>query len=127
MNPKNSKKSPIHENADANITCDFGDGDISRSMSFLSNTCDTYIHTHIASSIIGRWFLLLTTCVLRVHVGDKSQYIELRDTYTPLVTVSRDEHKRWMTFLVFGRVFCIDELDTLMYNAFIVTVRDLDC
>ena len=31
MNPKNSKKSPIHENADANITCDFGDGDISRS------------------------------------------------------------------------------------------------
>ena len=29
MNPKNTKKSPIHENADANITCDFGDGDIS--------------------------------------------------------------------------------------------------
>ena len=27
MNPKNSKKSPIHENSDANITCDFGDGD----------------------------------------------------------------------------------------------------
>ena len=38
MNPKNSNKSPIHENADANITCDFGDGDISRSRSFLSNT-----------------------------------------------------------------------------------------
>ena len=38
MNPQNSKKSPIHENADANITCDFGDGDISRSRSFLSNT-----------------------------------------------------------------------------------------
>ena len=30
MNPKNTKKSPIHENADANTTCDFGDGDISR-------------------------------------------------------------------------------------------------
>ena len=28
--PKYEKKSPIHENADANITCDFGDGDISR-------------------------------------------------------------------------------------------------
>ena len=38
MNPNNSKKSPTHENADANITCDFGDGDISRSRSFLSNT-----------------------------------------------------------------------------------------
>ena len=41
MNPKSSKKLPIHENADANITCDFGDGDISRSRSFLSNTCTT--------------------------------------------------------------------------------------
>ena len=29
MNAKNTKKSPIHENADADITCDFGDGDIS--------------------------------------------------------------------------------------------------
>ena len=29
MNAKNTKKSPIHENADANITCDFGDRDIS--------------------------------------------------------------------------------------------------
>ena len=38
MNPKNAKKSPIHESADANITCDFCDGDISRSRSFLSNT-----------------------------------------------------------------------------------------
>ena len=30
MNQKNTKKSPIHENANANITCDFGDGDFSR-------------------------------------------------------------------------------------------------
>ena len=30
MNAKHTEKSPIHENADANITCDFGDGDISR-------------------------------------------------------------------------------------------------
>ena len=33
MHAKNTKKSPLHENADANITCDFGDGDISRSRS----------------------------------------------------------------------------------------------
>ena len=33
--PKIRKKSTIHENADANITCDFGDGDISRSRSRL--------------------------------------------------------------------------------------------
>ena len=55
MNPINSKKSPIHENAGANITWDFGDSDISRSRRFLSNTCDTYIRaSHIASSITGR-------------------------------------------------------------------------
>ena len=36
MNAKNTKKSPIHENADANITCDFGD--ISRFMSRLPHT-----------------------------------------------------------------------------------------
>ena len=30
MNPKNTKKSAIHENADANITCNFRDSDISR-------------------------------------------------------------------------------------------------
>ena len=30
MNARNTKKSPIHENADANITCDFGDGEIIR-------------------------------------------------------------------------------------------------
>ena len=37
-NAKNTKKSPIHENADANITCDFGNGDISRSRSRLPRT-----------------------------------------------------------------------------------------
>ena len=56
MNAKNTKKSHIHENADANITCDFGDGDISRSRS-------RFTHTHgqadrrIASSIIVRCIL----------------------------------------------------------------------
>ena len=53
MNAKNTEKSLIHENADANITCDFGDGVISRSRSRF-----THKHTHgqadrlIASSII---------------------------------------------------------------------------
>ena len=30
VDTKNTEKSPIHENADVNITCDFGDGDITR-------------------------------------------------------------------------------------------------
>ena len=38
MNAKNTKKSLIDENADTNITCDFGDGDISRSRSRLPHT-----------------------------------------------------------------------------------------
>ena len=43
MNPKNSKKSPIHENADANITCDCGD--ISHlGIAYLTHVIHTYIH-----------------------------------------------------------------------------------
>ena len=41
--PKIRKKSPIHENADANITCDFGDGDTSRYRSRFTHTGG---HTH---------------------------------------------------------------------------------
>ena len=41
INPKNtSKKSPIHENADASITCDFCDVDISRLGVVLHNYLD---------------------------------------------------------------------------------------
>ena len=36
-NAKNTKKSPIHENADANITCDFGD---------ISHCRSRFTHTH---------------------------------------------------------------------------------
>ena len=52
MNANNRKKSPIHENADANITCNFGDGDISRSRSRLPHT-----HTWCVSSIIVRLYI----------------------------------------------------------------------
>ena len=45
MNSKNTKKSPILENADANITCDFGDGDISRLG--VANQTHVYKHTNI--------------------------------------------------------------------------------
>ena len=41
---KYEKKSPIHENVDAKITCDFGDGDINRSRSRLPHT---YIHRYL--------------------------------------------------------------------------------
>ena len=49
MPAKNTKKSPIHENVDANITCDFGDGDISRFRSWLPHTRPG---GHIVSSIM---------------------------------------------------------------------------
>ena len=52
MNAKiRGKKSPIHENADANITFDFGDRDISR---FRSRWPHGHKHGHIISSIIVR-------------------------------------------------------------------------
>ena len=38
------KKSPIHENADANITCDIGDGDISRlGVAYLTHVIHNYL------------------------------------------------------------------------------------
>ena len=44
MNPKNMKKSLIHENADANITCDFSDGDISRlGVAYLTGSIQTTV------------------------------------------------------------------------------------
>ena len=51
--PKIRKKSSIHENVDVNITCDFGDGDISRCRSRLAAS-------HIVSSIIVRLLLVFT-------------------------------------------------------------------
>ena len=50
MNAKNTKKSPIHDNADANITCDFGDGVTS---AVFGVGCHT--QGHIVSSIIVRY------------------------------------------------------------------------
>ena len=52
MNPKNTKKSLNHENADANTTCNFRDRDISRlGVAYLTQAIrDTFI----ASSIIVR-------------------------------------------------------------------------
>ena len=43
---KYEKKSPIHENADANITCDFGDGDIS--CLGVANQTHVYKHRSLA-------------------------------------------------------------------------------
>ena len=42
MNAKNTKTLPIHENADANITCDFGVGDISRSVDQVRHNSSRY-------------------------------------------------------------------------------------
>ena len=55
INPKNTKKAAIHENGDANITCNFRDGDISRlAVAYLTHA----IHTrYIATSIIARCYL----------------------------------------------------------------------
>ena len=62
MNGKNTKKSPIHENADANITCNFGDGDISR----LGVANQTRLQTNIVTSIIFR-FIRLTNYLLKLN------------------------------------------------------------
>ena len=68
MNAKNTKKPPIHEDADASITCDFGDGDISRSRSRFTHTHGQAVR-RIASSIIVRC-PCLSSCVISVTIVD---------------------------------------------------------
>ena len=67
--PKIRKKSPIHGNADANITCDFGDGDISRAPAILEVDCHTHTHgqtdSHIASSIIVKFLHIHAALLLQ--------------------------------------------------------------
>ena len=55
----------IHENADANITCDFGDGDFNRFRSRLP-------HGHIVSSIIVRYNMGVLSFFGRVLPGECS-------------------------------------------------------
>ena len=58
MNPKSTNKSLIHENADANITCDFGDGDISRLG--VANQTHAHMHHSLAQFIkINAIFLII--------------------------------------------------------------------
>ena len=66
--PKIRKKSPIHDNADANVTCDFGDGDISRSRSRLPHKWpDGHIVLMETERRIASWAMFaddLVLCVL---------------------------------------------------------------
>ena len=62
MNPKiREKKSPIHENADANILVTVRSAVLG--VSYLTHV----IHTHIASSIIGRLLCIIIT--VKVEIG----------------------------------------------------------
>ena len=53
MNSKNTKKSLNHENAGANITCNFRDGDISRlGVGYLTHAIHTrYIHDTLLAGL----------------------------------------------------------------------------
>ena len=82
MNAKNSrKKSQIHVNADANITGDFGDGDIS----LLGVGCHTFAHT--ATSLArcrSAWLTVLVphrrSCCHHVSWGKFAQFASQRQT-----------------------------------------------
>ena len=58
MNAKNTKKSPIHENADANVTCYFCDGDIRR---FTSRLPHTRPHTRLVVELVVEFIFNCTT------------------------------------------------------------------
>ena len=50
MNPKNTNKSPIHENMNAKITCDFGDERFRIAAARLEN--DIFVRTHLHTARI---------------------------------------------------------------------------
>ena len=50
INPKNTKKSPIHENSNAKITCDFGDERCRIAAARLEK--DIFVRTHLHTSPI---------------------------------------------------------------------------
>ena len=50
LNPKNTKKSPIHENTNAKITCDFGDDRCRIASARLEK--DIFVKTHLHTSPI---------------------------------------------------------------------------
>ena len=60
------KKSPIHENADENITCDFGDGDISRLG--VANQTHVYKHTNIVGRSVS-WIIVRRHHTSKVLIG----------------------------------------------------------
>ena len=78
LNAKNTKKSLIHENAYVNITCEFGDGDISRSRSRLphghtdrrpaTSLADWCLFCHACNAGAPGRTVLCTDGVLRVNM-----------------------------------------------------------
>ena len=79
--PKIRKKSLIHENADANITCKFGDSDISR-----LGVANHQTHVYLITSIILRWIATTSPTVLL------QLYISYVDQLLP-----RSERRRQLT------------------------------
>ena len=50
INPKHTKKSPIHENTNAKITCNFGDDRCPIASARLEK--DTFVKTHLPTAAI---------------------------------------------------------------------------
>ena len=88
--PKIRKKSPIHDNANANISCDFGNGDISRSGSRLPHTLTD---SHIVSSIIVRYGAILPVIMLTMHISSVCWIVSL---FYPFDTIRSGISSFWV-------------------------------
>ena len=105
MNPKNTKKSPIHENPDTNISCDFGDGDIS----CLGNANQTHVykHTNIVRSLAS--FARAVSC-LRFYPA--TSFLAFPSTYSSSRSISSlgrgcpDVSAEWMIVLRHSACCC---------------------
>ena len=105
MNAKNTKKSPIHENADANVTYEFGDGDISRSRSRLPHD---QMASHIVSLIIVKWHqdpvnhleLNCCCCAPQIYMKRHKSFLNLHQPYTNNHNNSADWSRGYLSRIV---------------------------
>ena len=68
MNPKNTKKSPIHENTNAKITCDIGDERFRIAAARLEK--DIFVRTHLHTArLLVRIFKSIISMLLILFIG----------------------------------------------------------
>ena len=72
INPKNTKKSPIHENTNAKITCDFGDERFRIAAARLEKDIFVWIHLHTTRIVVR--ITVSTMTQMKEHIASQASH-----------------------------------------------------